>query len=863
MQFRLADLDCEGRHVAETFRQILPITTNVMDDQQTQQQLIEDACAGIRSNAKAAFRRALLSCLSVGVGGAAVFGLVNSLAQPVEQTPAVAINRSDSETGQLPQIPQLRSVPTHITRSTRHKAAPSKIRPVAYQIEPAEGWQQPSTDPQIPAWAQPLPRDQANSAGGNRYEAALPQRAADPISEPVSIPRTADRTHSTVPHFPSVSTMDNLSSSNFSFKFKAAPWPDVVRQFATRAGYQLRIESVPTGTFDLYDTHQYSPVEALDLINGYLIRNGHLLVRNGKSLTLISTRNGIPHNLVPAISLSQLDQFGNNEVVSVAMAVPRSTKDLAATLKPLLGTLGTAIPVPGTRQMLVTDTTAGIRRLQSVLTTHSSAPKQQFGQVYQLRNSSAVDIAKALNELFGGGKAAATTATNPAAAPVNPMSSRVIIVPESQTNSLLINAPTEMLHDIYRMIVQLDRVPQQVVIQALLVEVDLGNTHEVGVEVGVQDSVLFDRSVIDNLVTLTETISNPATGIQTTTERVVSQTAAPGFNFNGQSLGNNTAINPASVGNQALSNLGVGRVNGDLGFGGLVLSAGSESINVLLRALQANYQTDVLSAPQVQTTNHHKGQIQIGQLVPVVEGVALTPLGSANPVIRQDKAGLILDVTPHIHADGSVLIDVMAEKSQFRTDQTNSPVLFFDATNGNAIRAPIKDITNAITQVSIRSGQTIVLGGMITKDMTVVERKVPILGNIPILGHAFRYDLDQTRRKELLIFLTPRIVETQADAEAIKNETIGRHHFPLESAWDIYGPLSNQYDGGPADGYLPGIDDVIVPVPITDDTFPQPITPSAPMFVPPVAAPRTAPSMQRGGLIQPGVTSSQATGFRS
>ena len=763
-----------------------------MDDRQPQQiELLNEAQAAVKQAARSTTRRMLFSFVCVGMGGVSVFGLVDSLYTPNVRKAATSVEPvvKPEFPGRLAesQHPKLTRVPTAAT--SRHDSA--GIRQTVHQFEPASDY--PTTaeahnhviprqaDPAHPDWAQLLPPSDRSTNANN----------STPAMREV-IPRTADRTRTDFPSKPSVDF--GSSGAGISFKFRSAPWVDVVRQFATRAGYKLRMETTPTGTFDLYDTHEYSPIEALDLINGYLIRNGNLLVRNGQTLTLISTRAGIPHHLVPAVSMRELDQFGRNEVVSVSMPAPRSTKDLAATLKPLLGQLGSVVAVPGTRQMLVTDTTAGIRRLRTVLANNSSTPVR-YGRVYQLQNSAAPEIAKALSELFGGAKPATKSGRNEQAESRSTSTGRVIIVPESQTNTLLINAPTEMLPDIYDMIGQLDRAPQQVVIQALLVEVDLGNTDEFGVEIGVQDSVLFNRSVVDNLVTLTETVSDPSTGIQTTNQRIISQTAQPGFNFNGPDLGNNTAIDPSSVGGQALTNLGVGRVNGDLGFGGLVLSAGSEQINVLLRALQANYHTDVLSTPQVQTTNHHPGQIQIGQLVPVVEGVAITPLGSANPVIRQDKAGLILDVTPHIHADGSVLIDVMAEKSQFRTDQTNSPVLFFDATNGNAIRAPIKDVTNAKTQVSIKSGQTIVLGGMITKDLTSVERRVPILGSIPVLGHAFRYELDQTRRKELLIFLTPRIVTSEAEAEALKNETIGRHHFPLESAWDVYGPLSEQYNG--------------------------------------------------------------------
>lgn len=225
------------------------------------------------------------------------------------------------------------------------------------------------------------------------------------------------------------------------------------------------------------------------------------------------------------------------------------------------------------------------------------------------------------------------------------------MVAEKTTNSLPIRGTSEEMSTIQRLICDLDRAPREVLVQALLVEVELGNTNELGVELGFQDSVLFDRRVVDKLVTVSQTTTAP-NGTQTTNQSIISRTAAPGFNFNNQPLGNNVAASPSTIAPQGLSNFGVGRVNGDLGFGGLVLSDGSESVNLLLRALDAQFNIDVLSRPQVRAVENHKAFIQIGRQVPVVDGVAITPVGSANPVIRQDQAGIILKVTPRISPDG-------------------------------------------------------------------------------------------------------------------------------------------------------------------------------------------------------------------
>ncbi|WP_437231112.1 hypothetical protein SH661x_002366 [Planctomicrobium sp. SH661] len=388
------------------------------------------------------------------------------------------------------------------------------------------------------------------------------------------------------------------------------------------------------------------------------------------------------------------------------------------------------------------------------------------------------------------------------------------------------------------------RHPPQVFIQALLVEVQLGNTDEFGVEVGVQDSVLFNRSVVNNLVTLTQTVTSP-NGTQTTNQNVVSQTSIPGFHFNNQPLGNNTTVSPSTVGTQGLSNLGVGRVNGDLGYGGLVLSASSESVSVLLRALSAHHQIDILSRPQIRTLDNHEAVIQIGQQVPVVDGVAVTAVGSANPVIRQDQAGIILRVLPRIGQDGLVQMNVNAEKSAFQLAAGTGVPIFTDATNGNVIEAPVKDVTSAETVVSARDGQTIILGGMITRDQTTVSRRVPWLGDIPVVGMAFRYDSSKLVRKELLIFLTPHVLLDEADESRIKQIEAEKIDMPWEPAYQMHGPILD--DGLPYPGYVPP-PETIPPPQVPGQLEPlgqQPLTPSN------ATAPPQQSPIQRAAFEQP------------
>jgi type II secretory pathway component GspD/PulD (secretin) len=647
-------------------------------------------------------------------------------------------------------------------------------------------------------------RPDALQTGFTTEAARLPEQEPPPVprqeTEPEGIVPAKRTAEPTSPLRPAT------ANERIVLNFQNAPWEVVLKRFADEAGLALQWDALPPSTFSYNDPRGHTLIEAIDLFNGFLYSSGYLLIRNRDLLSVVkfSPESPIPTQMLPLVSPFDLNKYGRNEFLSIE--VPLTTLDPVTAAKEVQGLLspqGRVIPLSSAQRIVVTDFGGNLQQLFEMLWEQETDPANQPQLIFRLKNIPATEAAKAINEYLVAQRQNSSSITSAITsraalatgqvgvagnAASNFNSADAVVVAEPKTNSILVGASNRYLDRIRGLIQELDSTPPQVFIQALLVEVDLGNTDEFGVELGAQDSVLFDRSVIDNILTVTETTSNPATGIATTNQTIVSQTAEPGFNFNNKPLGNNTAIHPSKVGSQGLGNFGLGRVNGDLGYGGLVLSAGSESVSVLLRALSTKRKIDILSRPQIRTLDSREAEIQIGQQVPVVDGVSLTPVGSANPVIRQDQAGIILKVMPRISPLDEIMIEVKAEKSEFRTAPGSGIPIFTDATNGNVIEAPIKDVSKVSTMVSCMAGQTIVLGGMITKGHSTVERKVPILGDIPVLGWLFRYDNEQIQRKELLIFLTPHVLRNPCVSDEHLELETSRMHFPTEDAAQIHGP---------------------------------------------------------------------------
>lgn len=403
--------------------------------------------------------------------------------------------------------------------------------------------------------------------------------------------------------------------------------------------------------------------------------------------------------------------------------------------------------------------------------------------VIKLRNNPAEDVSVAINQYLQSQRDLAQIDPDRISSS-QLLEQEVIVTPEPLSNSLIISATPRYHDEIMNLTSELDREPHQVAIQALLVEVTLEDNDEFGVELGFQDSVLFDRSVIDNILTIAETTTAP-NGVQTTTNRVISQSSTPGFPFNNLPLGNNTSVHPGKVGSQGLSSFSLGRTNSELGYGGMVLSASSDSVNVLVRALAARRNVRVLSRPSITVMDNQIAEIQVGQVVPVTDGATIGANGNVVPTITRDNAGIILTVTPRISQDGQVVMEVAAEKSQY----TGEGVTILTDSNGGEVTSPVKDIATASTTVKVQDSQTIVLGGMITNSNDDIERKVPWLGDIPVVGQLFRFDSHAHRRTELLIFLTPRVIRNGIDAENIKQIESQRIHYFEDEAELIHGPI--------------------------------------------------------------------------
>lgn len=467
-----------------------------------------------------------------------------------------------------------------------------------------------------------------------------------------------------------------------------------------------------------------------------------------------------------------------------------------------------------TNSIIATGSSGDLQIIEALLLRlDESSTAERVTQVYRLKNSPALDVNQAVNEFLRSERIIAQAAPGRLNAFAQ-IESEVIVVAEPVTNSLIISATPRYFDEVMELVERLDEQPAKVMIQVILAEVELNNFHEFGVELGIQDSLLFDRSLLGNLITTTSTssTSTPSGVVTSTSDTIQSATNTPGFDFNNNSPGNSgstqSLATAGAVAGQALSHFSLGRVSSELQYGGLVLSAGSENVSVLLRALDESRNIEILSRPQIMTLDNQSAFIQVGQRVPRIVGTSINQVGQVNS-IELENVGLILGVTPRISPDGMVVMELDAEKSNLGAESDGIPVSV--SSDGGIIRSPRVNITTAQTTVSAASGETIVIGGLITTENTTISRRVPWLSDVPLVGELFKFDGSSNIRKELLIILTPNVVRTSSQSEHLKQLEMARMSWISQ---DIHEWLD------PGAGYLHAgsIDDSGVPIIYPDQT---------------------------------------------
>jgi len=189
------------------------------------------------------------------------------------------------------------------------------------------------------------------------------------------------------------------------------------------------------------------------------------------------------------------------------------------------------------------------------------------------------------------------------------------------------------------------------------------------------------------------------------------------------------------------------------GAAGIAGSSNGTLFSVILNALQEDDETTVLSTPSVLTLDNRPATISVGQEIPIVSGSALGD-ANANPftTVERREIGIILNVIPRIGKDGTIQLNINQEVSSIA------------AMVGDVTQDFVLNQSQIETNIKAQDGELIVLGGLIQTADQIEIQKVPVLGDIPLVGRAFRNEAVESEKSNLMVFIRPTIIKDNDDA---------------------------------------------------------------------------------------------------
>lgn len=354
-------------------------------------------------------------------------------------------------------------------------------------------------------------------------------------------------------------------------------------------------------------------------------------------------------------------------------------------------------------------------------------------KVYFLEYADAEEMAKVLEGLTRGTpvsqpRTAGRGAAKIASAGTAVLSGDVVIVPHKATNSLVITAAPTDYAELAGVIKQLDRRRRQVFVEAVIAEVSVSKIDELGTRWRAALKANDSPIAIGGFGTVdTSTLSDIITGLQ------------------GLSIG-------------GMGDFFTTRFTGPDGEETTFRVPGFAA---LISIDQFRDAIDILSAPTILTSDNEEAEIHVGENVPFISKQDTTAAGITSNIIERADVGIQLKITPQINEGDYISLDIYQETSDVLGGQSDTIL----TTVGPAISK-----RSAQTSVVVMDGETVVIGGLMRENDGVVLHKVPILGDIPILGWLFKFRSKTREKVNLLISLTPRIVKDSDDLRRISIE---------------------------------------------------------------------------------------------
>jgi len=570
-----------------------------------------------------------------------------------------------------------------------------------------------------------------------------------------------------------------------------------------------------------------SAAQLVPMLRPLIPTYGHLAAYPGGNMLIISDRASNVSRVVRIIQ--RMDESGD-EPIEVIPLHNAGSADVVKIVNSLNqgagadagGAIVKVVADERTNSILLTGERSARLRLKALI-LNMDTPIASGGDI-QVRYLRYADAEKIADKLKGQATASAKAQGGPPVAPPagggggSNVDASVTIWADVATNALVITAPPKIMKSLMGVIDKLDIRRAQVQVEAIIVEVDVNKSSNLGVQwlLFGQGNSTVPAGIINLPGTGTSIVDLAVAALGVSQGTVTGTTTTPGTV---PGIGGSSTISSSTIGTGAT--VAVGRVVNN-----------GVSFAALIQALRSDGSSNIISTPSIITMNNEESEVKVTQEIPLITGsfsnTTQSVGGTSSPfqTIQREEVGTILKVTPHINEGNSVQLKIEQEDSSPGAKLTDSADI---STNKRSIK----------TTVLIEDGGIIVLGGLMSDTVTESEDRVPGLGAIPIIGNLFKSRSGSRQKKNLVVFIRPRIMR---DADATESTSEAKYNEVRRSQQNITNGHITLLPGEkqpviPA--IPPGI--ALPPAPPPSDTNAQGATPNPPQqFTVPQSQPETA-----------------------
>ena len=539
------------------------------------------------------------------------------------------------------------------------------------------------------------------------------------------------------------------------YGFVALPAGDIIKIMPDATARTMPGDDLPdrvSSTSDEIVTQviQVKNVNAAQLVpilRSLIPQNGHLAAYQPSNILIISDRAANVNRIQRIIR--RIDQAGDSDVEIVPLQ-NASASEIVRVITTLTqqqqAQEGNANPMKlvaddRSNSVLVSGDPSQRLRIKALI-AHLDTPLNSGGetQVRYLRYADAEKIAPKLKEQITGVAAAPAGAAGAAASPAALADKQAMIWADPETNALIITAPPKTMRAILGIVDKLDIRRMQVLVEAIIVDVNLNKAAALGVNWAAFSNDPDNKNI--PIGVFNQPIGSASTGQASITD--LAKIAA------------DPAANAGSLPTGAL--FGVGRI-----------AASGVNFAAILRAVRNDGESNIIATPSAITMDNQEAELKVAQEVPFVTGQFTNTggnnNGSVNPfqTVQREEVGTILKVTPQLNGGNTVILKLEIESSSL----TNSTQAVDLITNKRTIS----------TNVMIEDGGIVVLGGLIQDSATKSEQRVPFLGRIPIIGLAFKTRNADANKTNLMVFIRPKILRDGAEASF---ETDAKYRYMID-----------------------------------------------------------------------------------